>query len=197
MKVIGITGGIASGKSTVSRYLLRAGYPVIDSDQLAREVVAPGTAGYEQVVAVFGHEYVQADGQLNRALLGDRIFIHSSDRQLLEAITHPLIFEAIDQKKKELAQTEDALVFIDMPLLYEVGYEDKLDEVWVVFVDSSTQEERLMRRNHLSKSEARALLATQMPIQDKVQRANAIINNSGGLEETYGQVEKLLRKALS
>lgn len=179
---VGLTGGIASGKSAVADELSRLGALVIDSDQLARDVVAPGTPGLAQVVERFGTEVLAADGSLDRPALGRLVFADERARADLNAIIHPLVLAARDQIE---AQVEDPFaIFVAMiPLLVEIGAADQYDVVVVVDVDEQVQLERLMARNGLSEAEARARIAAQVTRAQRLAVADYVIRNDGTLEQ--------------
>ncbi|MBR7926713.1 dephospho-CoA kinase [Aerococcaceae bacterium zg-ZUI334] len=191
MKVIGLTGGIATGKSTVSQYLISKGYEVIDADLVAREVVEVGQPGLVALVQSFGSSILTVDGQLDRKRLGALIFSDVSKRQMVNELLHPYIFESIHRKRE---QSHQAILFIDMPLLFEVGYEKQVDEVWLVYVSSDVQLIRLMERDSLSIDLAKERLSSQWPIEQKRQLVTTIIDNSGSVEATYQQVDQALLK---
>ena len=188
MICIGLTGGIASGKSTVSDILRQLGAWIVDADKLARQVVEPGQPAWQDIVAIFGEGVLLHDGHLNRKAVGDMIFGDERIRQQLEAITHPRIRQAASEQLKEVALRGFAVAVLDVPLLIEVGWTDMVDTVWVVYVDSPAQIERLMERDGLDREQALARIASQMRLQDKLQYANVVIDNSNGLEETRQQV---------
>lgn len=190
MYKIGLTGGIATGKTTVADYLRHKQIPVIDADQIARQVVAPHSEGLARLVTRFGEGILQADGGLNRAELGARVFADASKLAELNALLHPLIFAEIE---RQCATIQAPLCVIDMPLLYEVGYEDKVDEVWVVYVPEEVQRERLMRRNQLSQERAQQMIDAQLPIQEKKNRADYVIDNQASQAVTCEQIEALLQ----
>lgn len=190
-KIIGLTGGIACGKSTVSNYLKTKGIPVVDADLVARQVVAPGTTGLEQIKEAFGWQYILPDGTLHRALLGKKVFADPLALEQLNQIMGPLL-EA--ELKKQL-EIEAPLVVLDAPLLLEdENYKKLVDLVWVVTVAPELQMKRLMVRNHYSKQQAQARITAQMSEQERIQYADAVIDNNGALEETWEQVELLLGK---
>lgn len=192
--ILGLTGGIATGKSTVSRYFSDQGYPVIDADLIAREVVEPGTPGLAKIVDYFGQDILLEDGQLDRKQLGELIFNDSVKRKKLDAILDKEIRVMISTRIKEQVGKEVPLVIVDIPLLYEAHYEELMDEVVVVSLTTDTQLERLCARNNLTKEEGLARLSSQMPISEKVKRADDVIDNSGNLTETYQQIEEWLEK---
>lgn len=192
-KVIGLTGGIASGKSTVSNFLKQQGYPIVDADQVARDVVAPGSNGIRQIRQAFGTEIVDPDGHLNRQRLGEIVFQSASQMARLNHIVQPLIRTSILQQIEFLKRHGATLIFLDIPLLFEQHYEGLCDEVMVVSVDAQRQRERLMRRNSYSKCEAMGRINSQMPLADKVKRADVVIDNNGDVNQTYRQVKEWLR----
>lgn len=190
MVVVGLTGGIASGKSTVSQMLAALGAEVIDADRLAREAVLPGTTGWEEVVARFGPEVLGPGGEIDRPRLGARVFADPAARSALEAIVHPRVAAATDRRLAEIARCRpEAVVVLDVPLLFETGMHrtGRLAAVVVVWVPEAIQLERLMARDGIGAAEARARLAAQMPIDRKKALADRVIDNSGTLEETRAQ----------
>lgn len=191
-KVLGLTGGIASGKSTVSGRLKAAGLPVIDADQVAREVVAAGTPGLTALVKAFGTRILRADGQLNRARLGQVVFGDSAARRRVNAITHPLIRQAIKDQITAARAAEVPWVVLDVPLLFEAGYDRWCDLVVVVWVRSRTQLRRLMARDHYQKAVAHRRIWAQMPLKQKARRADRVIDNNGSPAATAAQVKRLL-----
>lgn len=194
MKVIGLTGGIATGKSTVASYLREMGFLVIDADQIARELTAPGQPLLQELAAVFGPEILLPDGSLDRKKLGQMVF---RDRELLRklnALTHPPIIRTVQEKVAAARREGRGTVFLDVPLLFETGMDAMVDEVWVVAVDEEAQLARLMQREGLEREEARRRIAAQMPLQEKIRRAHAVIDNSGTPAETRRQVKELVRK---
>ncbi|MFD2117932.1 dephospho-CoA kinase [Paenibacillus yanchengensis] len=189
--IIGLTGGIATGKSTVATMLKQLGAAVVDADQIAREVVEPGKPALEAIASLFGQAILQSDGQLDRVKLGSIVFSDKSKLQQLEAITHPAIREEMHRKIEHMQQHSDSrLIVADIPLLYETKQEDYYKEVLVVYVPSSIQLIRLMERNGMTEVEAKRRIALQMDIEQKRQRATWVIDNSGTVPATYEQVEK-------
>jgi len=191
VKIIGLTGGIASGKSLVARNLERLGAVVIDADQLAREVVMPGTASYDAIIKKFGKEIVNADGTINRKALGAIVFVDFTARKHLEQITHPAIRALAENRLAEERQKGTEIVFYMVPLLIEAGIASSVDEVWIVYADEKTQLERLMMRDGIGHDEALQKIAAQMPIDEKLKFGKIIINNTGTREETERQVIEL------
>lgn len=192
MRVIGLTGGIATGKSTFSALLRARGAPVVDADALARAVVEPGTPTLAQIVRAFGPELLQPDGTLDRKRLGDRVFADAAARRRLEAITHPAIRGAMVAETLRLAAEGHALVFYDAPLLYEVGLDSILDAVVVVWAPPDVQRRRLVERDGLSPAEADARLAAQLPVDDKAARADVVVENAGAEGELGAKADRLL-----
>lgn len=194
MNIIGLTGGIASGKSTVSRILERLGAVVIDADQLAREAVMSGTPAHRAIVAAFGEGVLLPDGAIDRKALGNIIFADSSARKRLEAITHPAIRDLAERRLAELRRTGVSVAVYMAALLIEAGATDRVDEVWVVYVDRETQVRRVMARDGLSRSEAEQRLAAQMPMEEKAARGQVVIDNNGTPEGLERQIEEIWAK---
>lgn len=192
-RIIGITGGIASGKSTVTEFLRRQGYQVIDADQVVHELQEPGERLYQALLSAFGPAILQEDGRLDRAKLGAMIF---GDPELLaqsSQIQNQIIREELAGRQDLLAEKED-IFFMDLPLLFELGYETWFDQVWLVDVTEETQLSRLMTRNALSQEEAEKRIATQLSLQEKRNRADVLIDNNGPLEHTQEQLREALQK---
>ncbi len=190
--VAGLTGGIASGKSTVSAMLAEAGIPVIDADRLAREAVEPGEPAYREVVAAFGPAVVGADGRLDRRRLAAIVFADPTARSRLEAIVHPRVFEAERAALAAVARERPGSVaVVDAALLLESGNYRWMDAVILVSAPRELQIERLMARDRLSRAEAEARLAAQWPLEAKRRYADFEIDNGGSLEATRAQVTRL------
>lgn len=189
---IGLTGSIATGKSTVTNMLKELGAFVIDCDKTARDVVAPGTRCLAKIEAAFGKDAVAADGSMDRVYIGDLVFRNPEMKKRLENILFPLIFEALDEELLRL-EREGAMpvVFLDMPLLYEVKYDSYVDEVWLVYVPFEVQLSRLMKRNGYTKEEALLRIHSQISVDKKKSLAQQVIDNSGTLEDTKEQVRSL------
>jgi dephospho-CoA kinase len=186
---VGLTGGIASGKSTVARMLVELGAVLIDGDALAREVVARGTPGLAQVVAEFGEELLTPEGDLDRPALGRIVFSDESARRRLEAITHPLIFERYAEL--EAAAPPDAVVVHDIPLLAESGRADTFDAVIVVDVPIELQVERMMRDRGWTREEAESRIAAQASREDRLAIATYVVGNTGTLDDLHAQVQEV------
>lgn len=191
MRLIGLTGGIASGKSTVARLLERLGAAVVDADLLAREVVEPGEEALQAIAARFGAEVLNSDGTLNRAKLGEIVFADPSARRDLEGITHPAIRRKADQRLERLRAAGVETAFYMAPLLFEAGIASRFPEIWVVYVAPETQLERLMARDGLERSAALARIASQMPMEQKRALGQVVVDNSGSKEELEAQVARL------
>jgi dephospho-CoA kinase len=189
---IGLTGGIASGKSTVSSMLIELGFPVIDADQIAREAVKPGEEPYKKIVETFGREILLENGEINRPKLGSIIFHDQEKRDLLNNIVHPFVRRRMIEQKEALFEKGEKAVILDIPLLFESKLTHLVDKTILVYVDADVQLERLMRRNDLTENEAKARIASQMPLVQKVPLADAVINNNGTIEETRKQLIHLL-----
>jgi len=196
--LVGLTGSIATGKSTVSRMFAHLGARVIDADLLAREVVMPGQAAYARIVEEFGPQVVQEDGSLDRKALGAVVFADAAKRKRLEEITHP----AIGARRERLLSALDeeafeGVVIWDAALLFEGGGAATMDRVVVVYVDPETERRRLMERDGLGDTDARARIASQMPIAEKAKIAHHVIDNSGTREETERQVRTVYSALLA
>lgn len=185
----GLTGGIASGKSTVSKILVELGAVVLDADQIAKQVMEPGQLGWEGVARHFP-QVIQADRSINRRLLGDLIFSNPAEKAKLEAIIHPLVLDEIKTVGTNL-EKNNKIVFADIPLLYETNSQQWLDEVWLVYVPYEIQLQRLMDRDSLTELQAKQRIAAQMSLAEKRLLADVIIDNSGSIMETRAQVERL------
>ena len=193
VRIIGITGGIASGKSIVTEFLRQQGYQVIDADQVVHELQEPGGRLYQALLSAFGSAILREDGRLDRPKLGAMIF---GNPQLLEQssqIQNQIIREELAGRRDMLAETED-IFFMDLPLLFELQYEDWFDQIWLVDVTEKTQLSRLMSRNALSQEEAEKRIAAQLSLREKRKRADVLIDNNGSLEATRQQIRDALQK---
>lgn len=190
-KIIGITGGIASGKSTVSSYLRELGQIVIDADEVVHDLQKKGGALYQVLVGWLGTEILQADGELNRKKLAALLF-GSNERLAKSAdLQNPIIRKELE-KRRDRALQDNELVFLDIPLLYEQGYEDWCNQVWLIYVDRETQIQRLMARNQLTKEEAQLRISRQMPLEEKRDLADLVLKNTGDLETLKSQIKRLV-----
>lgn len=195
--IMGLTGGIACGKSTVAAMLVARGAALIDADVLAREAVQPGTDGLARVAAAFGQDVLAPDGSLDRKRLGAVIFGDEAARKELEGILHPVIRTRMEAKMAEHERfAPDKLLVVDIPLLYESGMDELFAawEIMVVYIPQELQLKRLMERDGLSADAARQRLAAQLPIEAKRQRADIVIDNAGALEATAQQIDQFLRR---
>lgn len=192
---IGLTGGIATGKSTVSRMLASLGAAIIDADVIAREIMEPGHPVLARVVEHFGQAVLNPDGTLNRKELGAIVFADVKQRQVLNDLTHPVIRSEITARMRALeAEDPHRLVVCDIPLLYESGQEGLYEQIMVVYVPREVQRKRLMERDHLTLEQADSRLAAQMDIELKKSKADILIDNRYGPEETKRQIEEFWRE---
>lgn len=192
-KIIGITGGIASGKSRVSAYIRQAGYEVIDADQVVHELQAKGGILYQALVFTFGTAILQADGQLDRPKLSEMIFSSPANQEKSAKLQNKIIREELAKRRDRLSETQ-AIFFMDIPLLFELEFDSWFDEIWLVSLEPDKQIERLMERDNLTKTQALERLAAQMPLEQKRKRSHKIIDNNASLERTYAQLDQLLEK---
>ncbi|HCZ0987007.1 TPA: dephospho-CoA kinase [Staphylococcus aureus] len=192
-KVIGLTGGIASGKSTVSELLSVFDFKVVDADKAAREAVKKGSKGLAQVREVFGDEAIDENGEMNRRYMGDLVFNHPEKRLELNAIIHPIVRDIMEEEKQEYLK-QGYNVIMDIPLLFENELENTVDEVWVVYTSESIQMDRLMQRNNLSLEDAKARVYSQISIDKKSRMADHVIDNLGDKLELKQNLERLLEE---
>ena len=193
VRIIGITGGIASGKSTVTEFLRQQGYQVIDADQLVHELQEPGGRLYQALLSTFGSSILQEDGRLDRPKLGAMIFGNPELLAQSSQLQNEIIREELARRRDLLAETED-IFFMDLPLLFELGYDNWFDQIWLVDVTEETQLSRLMARNALSQEEAEKRIAAQLSLREKRKRADVLIDNNGSLEEARQQLRDALQK---
>ena len=191
-KIIGITGGIASGKSTVTNFLRQQGFEVVDADALVHQLQKPGGRLYQILVEHFGEKVLLEDGELNRPLLASLIFSNSDEREWSKETQGQIIREELGSLRDKLAQTED-LFFMDIPLLFEQEYASWFDETWLVYVSRDTQLDRLMKRDYLTIEDAQARLSSQWPLEEKKRLASHILDNNGSREQLLSQVASLLQ----
>ena len=190
-KIIGITGGIASGKSTVTNFLRQQGYQVVDADAVVHQLQKPGGRLYQVLVQHFGQEILLENGELNRPLLASLIFSKTEEREWSKQTQGEIIREELAALRDQLAQTE-AIFFMDIPLLFEQDYANWFDEIWLIYVDRDVQVERVMKRDHLSKEVAESRLAAQWSLEEKKKLASHILDNNGSRDQLVSQVVKLL-----
>jgi dephospho-CoA kinase len=195
VQVVGLTGGIATGKSMVSAILENAGAVIIDADRIAREVAKKGSPAYRKIIANFGESILLPDGEINRGALGDIIFNNPQKRQLLNSIVHPHVRKEQNRQLKGIEKKDPgAIVILDIPLLIETQTYRDLSEVIVVYAPEHIQMKRLMQREDISKSDALARIRSQIPIEEKKDKATIVIDNSGTRENTRKQTLKLFQR---
>ena len=192
MKIVGLTGGISSGKSTVSSYFKQLEIPVIDADEVARKVVEPNSQGAIEIRKTFGSDVFEEDGSLNRQKLGALIFSNAENRQKLDELLQPLIKIMILDEIEEHRQKGENMIVLDLPLLFEKQYEELCEEIIVVYIPRELQLERLMRRNQYTKQEALSRIDSQLSIEEKRKRATVLLDNQGTIQQLYQQVEQWL-----
>ncbi|WP_126425556.1 dephospho-CoA kinase [Brevibacillus marinus] len=190
--ILGLTGGIACGKSTVSGMLRERGITVIDADQIARQVVEPGMPAYEAIVRHFGTDILLPDRSINRKKLGSIVFSDESERQVLNALVHPEVRKVMREQAEAAERAGEKIVFMDIPLLFESKLQHMVDKIVVVYVPAEIQLQRLMERDELDLEQATKRLRAQLPIEWKKEQADYLIDNQGTREETEQQVERLL-----
>ena len=190
-KIIGITGGIASGKSTVTNFLRQKGFQVVDADALVHQLQKPGGRLFKALVQHFGQEIILENGELNRPLLASLIFSNPEEQEWSKQTQGKIIREELAALRDQLTQTE-AIFFMDIPLLFEQDYSAWFDETWLVYVNRDVQLERFMKRDHLSKKVAESRLAAQWSLEEKKKLASHILDNNGSRDQLVSQVVKLL-----
>lgn len=191
---IGLTGGIASGKSTVAAMFRDLHIPVIDADEIAHRVTAIDGEAYQSIVETFGSDILDSNGAIDRRKLGAIVFHDEQKRKQLNAIVHPLVRKHMLQQKEQYARKGEKAVVLDIPLLFESKLEHLVDRILVVYVDEQTQLRRLCERNGFSVEEARARMKAQMPLGEKRKKADAVIDNNGTIEETKRQLHACLMR---
>jgi dephospho-CoA kinase len=195
MLLVGLTGGVASGKSTVSRILEEEGATLIDADQIAKELVRPGTPVFLELIRAFGEKILQENGSLDRKALAARVFSDSEQRSVLNRILHPRIKEEIRRRVREVVERDPAaIVIIDAALLIEAGHDREMDKVIVVTSRAEQQIQRLNERNGMAPEEAERILASQMPQEEKLEAADFVLRNEGSLEETAKRTKEVFQK---
>ncbi|MGE8206346.1 dephospho-CoA kinase [Heyndrickxia sp. NPDC080065] len=190
--ILGLTGGISSGKSTVSNMLSAKGYTIIDADIAAREVVNIGESAYHQIVEAFGEDILLEDKSLNRKKLGGIVFHDTEKRLLLNSIVHPAVRSYMLHKKEEAIAVGKKTVIMDIPLLFESKLTYMVDRTILVYVDQMVQLQRLMNRDQLSKEEALARMNAQMPLEEKIKLSDAVIDNNQDIDKTKKQLENII-----
>ncbi|MGM8215572.1 dephospho-CoA kinase [Bacillaceae bacterium W0354] len=192
--VIGLTGSIATGKSTISNMFKEWNYPVVDADKIAREVVEPGEAAYEKIVSYFGESILNSDRTIDRKKLGHIVFNDKNERDQLNGIIHPEIRKEMLRQRDAFIEQKAPAVVLDIPLLFESQLFDYVDKVLVVYVEPEVQLERLMKRDGSSKEEALSRIKSQIPITEKKERADAFIDNSRTITDSKEQLKNILKQ---
>ncbi|NLG82511.1 MAG: dephospho-CoA kinase [Bacilli bacterium] len=192
--IIGLTGGIATGKSTISNLFKEKGIPVIDNDKIAHDLIKRGQPAYNEIITIFGCDILNEDGEINRKKLGEIVFNNEEKRLILNKIVHPLVKDVVKQEIRKYQQAGYNTIVIDVPLLFESGFDDLCDMTLVVYAHPLVQLERLVKRDRLSNEEAEKRIKAQMSLEEKVLRADYIINNSDTIDETIKQFNQLLEK---
>jgi dephospho-CoA kinase len=190
--VIGLTGGIASGKSTVAQMFQQCGITVVDADVIAKEAVEQGMPAYQKIAETFGQGVLLETGGIDRRKLGEIVFTNEEKRMQLNAIVHPEVRKMMIKQRDEAIRAGERFVVLDIPLLYESGLEHLTDKVIVVWVPMELQLERLMKRNRLTEDEALNRIHAQHSLDEKKKKADAVIDNSGSLKDTEAQLHQLL-----
>lgn len=192
--VLGVTGGIASGKSTAVAHFRKLGFRIVDADIVARDVVRPGTPGLKVLIETFGHQIINDQGGLDREGLGKIIFADETKRKQLNQLLSPFIRQEILRQIQ--ANKDYRLVVVDIPLLYEAGYEQYMDQVAVIYIPEEMQKQRLMLRNDLSEAEAALRIASQLSIEKKKVRADIVFDNQGSIEDLTQQIDAWVNRFL-
>ena len=197
MRVIGITGSIACGKSTVSREMIRRGFPVIDGDMLSRELTGPGGEAVPAIRSVFGEKYINPDGSMNRRAMGMLVFADARSREQLDLVMDPFLRSLTQRRIESVRESGAVLCFLDMPLLFEKQYDSLCDAVWCVWLPEDLQLERLMNRDGYTREEAMSRIRSVMSSDRKADLSSAVIDNSGSVDETLRQAAILLERELA
>jgi len=190
--LIGLTGGIATGKSTVCKILKDLGVEIIDADQIAHNVLKNKEV-VKNIKKEFGFHILDDNGEIDRKKLGQVVFNDQKKLKKLESFTHPKIFEII-KNRLEVLDTDNKLVVLDAPLLFEVALDKEVDETWVIYADKKTQIKRIVKRDNLTKKEAEKRIDTQMPLNKKIEKADVVIDNEGSIKSLREKIKKLVEK---
>jgi dephospho-CoA kinase len=196
VKVIGLTGGIATGKSTAAAFFRSRGVPIVDADAWAHRLLMPGQTNYVRVLQAFGPEILKEDKTIDRKRLGQLVFADPELRKDLEALTHPAIITAIQNELNQRKEEGASTVILDHPLLFETNMDELVDEVWVIATSPEVQRERLAERDGLSKEAVELRLAAQMPLNEKVRRADLVIWNNQGIDELNKLLESTWKERI-
>lgn len=197
MKIIGLTGGTGSGKSTVSKFLAHLGAVVIDADKVGHEVFKPGTKAWQEVVDAFGQGIISADGTIDRRKLGEIVFSNPGARAKLNQVMHPLIYEQVKSRMEEYGRKGAAIIIVEAPLLLEVGWKSLVDEVWVTSASEATVIKRLKEQKGLSEAQSLARIRAQLTDEERIRQADVVIDTDCALDELKERVEALWRKLRS
>ncbi len=197
MKVIGLTGSIGSGKSTVSKFLTHLGAVVIDADKVGHEVFKPGTKAWQEVVDAFGQGIISADGTIDRRKLGEIVFSNPGARAKLNQVMHPLIYKQVKSQMEEYGRKGAAIIIVEAPLLLEVGWKSLVDEVWVTSASEATVIKRLKEQKGLSEAQSLARIRAQLTDEERIRQADVVIDTDCALDELKEKVEALWRKLRS
>jgi dephospho-CoA kinase len=192
MLVVGLTGGIASGKTTVGRLFEEVGIPIICADDLAKKAVSRGSPALDLIRQEFGETVIDSSGELDRVEMARVVFSDSAKRKTLEAIIHPVVSSGKELRLRELQQSGCKIAIVDVPLLYETGWDKSFDVIIVVFVPRNIQESRLANRDHFAQDEVKSRLDSQMSLDEKRKRAHFVIDNSGDIDDTRDQVSRIV-----
>ena len=192
--ILGLTGGIATGKSTADHIFKQKGIPIIDADQIAHDLYQVGKPAWKKIKDQFGREYLNPDQTINRKKLGQLVFNDQNELELLNKITHPLVHEEINRQIKQEISKKSRLVILDIPLLFESHAEKMCDQVLVITLPEKMQITRLMERNNLTKEQAIARIHSQMPLSEKEAKATYVISNSGTVNDLCEKLDNLLNK---
>ncbi|WP_434512783.1 dephospho-CoA kinase [Desulfitobacterium sp. AusDCA] len=194
MWTIGLSGGIGSGKSSVSLWLKKQAIPVLDADQTVHRLLSEDHPTIRRIAQAFGQDILDHQGKINRKALGTKVFDHPEARKLLEEILHPLVKGKMFSEQMALAAAGEKLCVWDVPLLFEAGFNSSMNEVWVVWVTPEIQVERVMKRDSYTRAEAELRIKAQWPLEDKIKLADIVIDNSGTWENTVIQLENILAR---
>jgi dephospho-CoA kinase len=198
MRIVGLTGGIATGKSTVCKMFGKLGAAIVDADTIAHQAVASGSPAWQEIVAWFGREILQPDGQIDRKKLGSLIFEDAGQRAALNRIVHPVVFAQMDRQVRQLdAAGACKLVLLDIPLLFESGMHEQIRPIIVVYLSPSLQLQRLMARDGISQADALARIRSQLPIESKKDLADHVIDNGQDRRHTLAQTQSLYQTLIS
>ncbi len=197
MKIIGLTGGTGSGKSTVSKFLAHLGAVVIDADKVGHEVFKPGTKAWQEVVDAFGQGIISADGTIDRRKLGEIVFSNPDARAKLNQVMHPLIYEQVKSRMEEYGRKGVAIIIVEAPLLLEVGWKSLVDEVWVTSASEATVIKRLKEQKGLLEAQSLARIRAQLTDEERIRQADVVIDTDCALDELKERVEALWRKLRS